>query len=449
VLAIALAVLSPGLFVADSWMTLVAGREIVEHGLPHHETLTVIAAGREWIDQQWLAQLIWYGIERLGGLPAVAIVDVLLVVAAVASAMAAARQLGASARATFFVSAACLFTAPWTWQIRAQALALPLFVWTLWLAADHVRRPSRRVLWALPILLLWANVHGSVLLGAGVVALAAVWVAVRERRPVGLLVAVAAAVCALVTPYGFDIFRYYHLLIIDPPFGDAIVEWQRSTPSGLTAVFFVVLVASSVLVAWQRRRLTWFEIAVLILLAAQALDAVRGIGWFALAVAMFVPNAADGALGARSKVRVRPPDRLLAFGFAIATVVTLAVVATRPASWFERTWPDELLSAVRSTGPDSRVYATDRHADWLLWRLPELRGRIAYDVRFEVLSKRQFREIAYFDNEYGKDWKRAADGFNVVVVDETDEPSHTSKLLAEHRATAAYRDNSVTVIRNR
>jgi hypothetical protein len=449
VLAIALAVLSPGLFVADSWMTLVAGREIVEHGLPHHETLTVIAAGREWIDQQWLAQLIWYGIERLGGLPAVAIVDVLLVVAAVASAMAAARQLGASARATFFVSAACLFTAPWTWQIRAQALALPLFVWTLWLAADHVRRPSRRVLWALPILLLWANVHGSVLLGAGVVALAAVWVAVRERRPVGLLVAVAAVVCALVTPYGFDIFRYYHLLIIDPPFGDAIVEWQRSTPSGLTAVFFVVLVASSVLVAWQRRRLTWFEIAVLILLAAQALDAVRGIGWFALAVAMFVPNAADGALGARSKVRVRPPDRLLAFGFAIATVVTLAVVATRPASWFERTWPDELLSAVRSTGPDSRVYATDRHADWLLWRLPELRGRIAYDVRFEVLSKRQFREIAYFDNEYGKDWKRAADGFNVVVVDETDEPSHTSKLLAEHRATAAYRDNSVTVIRNR
>jgi hypothetical protein len=449
VLAIALAVLSPGLFVADSWMTLVAGREIVEHGLPHHETLTVIAAGREWIDQQWLAQLIWYGIERLGGLPAVAIVDVLLVVAAVASAMAAARQLGASARATFFVSAVCLFTAPWTWQIRAQALALPLFVWTLWLAADHVRRPSRRVLWALPILLLWANVHGSVLLGAGVVALAAVWVAVRERRPVGLLVAVAAAVCALVTPYGFDIFRYYHLLIIDPPFGDAIVEWQRSTPSGLTAVFFVVLVASSVLVAWQRRRLTWFEIAVLILLAAQALDAVRGIGWFALAVAMFVPNAADGALGARSKVRVRPPDRLLAFGFAIATVVTLAVVATRPASWFERTWPDELLSAVRSTGPDSRVYATDRHADWLLWRLPELRGRIAYDVRFEVLSKRQFREIAYFDNEYGKDWKRAADGFNVVVVDETDEPSHTSKLLAEHRATAAYRDNSVTVIRNR
>src|SRR4030095_14820732 len=117
----------------------------------------VIAAGREWIDQQWLAQLIWYGIERPGGPPAIALVDVVLLAAAVAAAMAAARQLAASARATFFVSAVCLFTAPWTWQIRAQALALPMFVWTLWLAADHVRRPSRRLLWALPILLLWAN----------------------------------------------------------------------------------------------------------------------------------------------------------------------------------------------------------------------------------------------------------------------------------------------------
>jgi hypothetical protein len=427
-------------------MTLVAGREIVEHGLPHHETLTVIAAGREWIDQQWLAQLVWYGIERVGGLPAVAVIDVLLVAGAVGSAMAAARQLGASARSTFLVSAACLFTAPWTWQIRAQALALPLFVWTLWLAADHVRRPSRRLLLALPLLLVWANIHGSVLLGAGVVALAAVWVAVRERRASGLGIAVAAAVCALVTPYGLDIFRYYHLLLVDPPFGDAIVEWQRSTPSGLTAIFFVVLALSAVLVVWQRRRLTWFEIAVLVLLAAQALDAVRGIGWFALAAAMFVPRALDGALRRTDAVRFPLTNLLVAFGFAAAALVTLVVVLTRPTSWFERSWPEEVLSAVHSAGPEARIYPSDRHADWLLWHEPDLKGRVAYDVRFEVLSKEQFREIAYFDGEHGTRWKRAADGYRVVVVDEGSEPSHTADLLAAPHARAAYRDDDVAVV---
>jgi hypothetical protein len=446
VLAIALAVLSPGLLVTDSWMTLVAGREIVENGIPHRETLTVIAAGRDWIDQQWLAQLFWYGVHRIGGLAAVAIVDVLLVVGAVASAMAAARLLGASARATFFVSTACLFTAPWSWQIRAQAFALPLFVWTLWLAADHVRRPSRRILVALPLLLLWANVHGSVLLGAGIVGLAAVWVAVRDRRPAGIGVAVAAVLCALLTPYGLDIVSYYHRLLVDPPFGDAIIEWKRTTPMGLTAIFFVVAVAAVVLVAWQRRRLTAFEIVVLALLLVTALDAVRGIVWFTLAVAVLVPNAVDGALRGEDSVRLPRANVILAAGFVAAAVLTLGAVATRPASWFERTWPDGVLAAVRSAGPDARVYPSDRHADWLLWHIPDLRGRLAYDVRFEILSKEQFRTLAAFDGEHGRHWKRAADGYRVVVVDESSVPSHTADFLAEPGARTAYRDEDVAVI---
>jgi hypothetical protein len=446
VLAIALAVLSPGLFVADSWMTLVAGREIVEHGIPDRETLTVIAAGREWIDQQWLAQLIWYGFERLGGLPLVAVVDVLLVVGAVASAIAAARLLGASARSTYLVSFLCLFAAPWTWQIRAQAIALPLFVWTLWLAADHVRQPSRRLLIALPLLLFWANVHGSVLLGAGVVALAALWVAVRDRRASGLTVAAGAIVCALATPYGLDIFDYYHLLLVDPPFGDAIVEWQRTTPRGLTAIFFVVLVLSAVLVAWQRRRLTLFEIAVLALLAVSALDAVRGIGWFALGAAMFVPNALDGALRKPDEVQMPRANLAVATLLPAAALVTLGIVASRPATWFEREWPEGALAAVRSAGPQARVYPSDRHADWLLWHLPELEGRVAYDVRFELLSKEQFRQIAYFDNERGAGWKRSADAYRVVVIDESSGESHTADLLTEPGARAAFREGDVTVV---
>ncbi len=55
--------LRPQIFVGDSWMTLVGGREIVEHGLPHHDAIGVITAGRTWTDQQWLAQLAFYGAD--------------------------------------------------------------------------------------------------------------------------------------------------------------------------------------------------------------------------------------------------------------------------------------------------------------------------------------------------------------------------------------------------
>ena len=37
--------------------------------------------------------------------------------------------------------------------------------------------------------------------------------------------------------------------------------------------------------------------------------------------------------------------------------------------------------------PGTRVWATDGTADWLLWRIPDLRGRIAFDVRFELYDE--------------------------------------------------------------
>ena len=102
VLAAILLSVAGDLLVADSWMTLVSGREIVEHGLPSQEALTELAAGREWIDQQWLAQLAFYGAWALGGLKLALILDVVLVVAAFASAVWFARARGASARSTLF-----------------------------------------------------------------------------------------------------------------------------------------------------------------------------------------------------------------------------------------------------------------------------------------------------------------------------------------------------------
>src|SRR4051812_39232915 len=51
----------------DSWLTFLAGREIWQNGLPHREVLTTMAAGRTWTDQQWLAQIGFYSLERLGG----------------------------------------------------------------------------------------------------------------------------------------------------------------------------------------------------------------------------------------------------------------------------------------------------------------------------------------------------------------------------------------------
>jgi hypothetical protein len=71
------------------------------------------------------------------------------------------------------------------------------------------------------------------------------------------------------------------------------------------------------------------------------------------------------------------------------------------------------------------VLANEASADWLLWRLPELRGRIAYDVRFEVLTPAQIRRLLVW-RKFEPRWQRAADGYSIVV----DDPAHVSRLVA-------------------
>ena len=426
ILAGVLCAVAPQLLVADSWMTLVAGREIVAHGLPSTEALTVIPAGRPWTDQQWLAQLLFYGSERLGGLRLALLLDVLIVVSAFAFAVAASRARGASAKNTLFAASAAMLMAPWGWQLRAQSFALPLFVGVLWLMSLDPLLRRRRTWLVFPLLVLWANLHGSVILGAAIVstagAIALAHAVLRRPHPgAGRIAALLALpwVCVLASPYALDLPGYYKLLLVDSPVSKVINEWQAPTPSGWMLFFFGVAAATVVLIAWQWRRLSLFDVAVLALTLVGSLRSTRGIVWFALAVAVLLPLAMDGAFGGDRNPLRRRLGIALGGTFTALALVSLISTAARPASWFRQDWPDaaarQVAAATRDAGTMA-VYPSDKHADWLLWRLPELRGRVAYDVRFELVTARQLETIVRYKSlEQG--WDAATRGYSVVVID--------------------------------
>jgi hypothetical protein len=253
-----LSVFGPSLVVGDTWLTLMAGREIVDHGLPSIEHVTLLGEGATWTDQQWLAQLVFYGAHALAGTKLVVVLDVVLVLLALSLAAATARSIGASSCSTFVIGLLAVLAGPWGWTIRAQSAALPLFAGVLWLLVDGYRNGiRRRTLLVLPLLVLWANLHGSVVLGAGLTVLLALAVLVRDRGAAPLVPAVflvAAPLCVLATPYGWDIVAYYKLMLVDAPFADILREWQWSSPSGTTALFYVLAAVAVVLVALPRCR---------------------------------------------------------------------------------------------------------------------------------------------------------------------------------------------------
>jgi hypothetical protein len=400
-----------GLVVQDTWLALVDGRWIAQHGLPHVDRMAVWTNGVRWIDQQWLAHLALYGLVRAGGMRLLLAVGLGLAFLALGLAAYAARRAGGSARSTALLVPVAIFCAPWLLQVRTQSFALPLFVAVYALLAADSRRPSRRVFLVLPLLVLWGNLHGSVALGAGLVAVHGV-LAWRRRA----LLALLAPATLVVSPYGLHLVGYYKWMLVGSPLGDYVEEWKPATPSGITAVFFLVAFAAVFVLARHARAVSRFERAALPLLVLGGLLAVRNGVWLGLACAVSAPLILDAEW--RPAIELTPPLRRLnaamsSVAIAISTLI-VAVTLAKPAASFERGWrSDGAAAAATAAGPAGRVLADDRHSDWLLWEHPELAGRLAYDVRFELFGRSRLAALQAFRNRGGP--TALADGYRVLT----------------------------------
>jgi hypothetical protein len=444
----------------DAWLALVDGRYIVQHGLPHHDPFGILTRGAAWVDQQWLAQLAIYDLYRLGGLALYSIVFVALAVGSLAAAIAVARALGGREPfVTWVLPLAASLYCIGSFQIRTQGFAYPLFVATLWLLVRDARAPSsRRVYLVLPLLVLWGNLHGSASLGAALAELYGLTLLVEDLGPGGRgrrlrwrTVAFLAGppLCLLLTPYGPSMVHYYESTLFNPAFAKVVSEWQPVGAVTVIAVpFFMLAFATLWVLGRSGRRTHPFEHAALILLAFGAVFAVRNVTWFALGTLMLLP-AAIATVASRRPEPQRRASLNLAFLAAtgVFLLASLATVATRPSRWFESRYDTQALSRVAvlaDRDPAVRIYADSRFADWLLWHEPALAGRLAYDVRFELLSGAQLQAISDITALPAPGVRPFLDGYGILVLDPSDSAG-TSRLLNRPGTRVILADRRVVV----
>jgi hypothetical protein len=91
------------------------------------------------------------------------------------------------------------------------------------------------------------------------------------------------------------------------------------------------------------------------------------------------------------------------------------------------------------------VLADDRTSDWLLYRLPQLRQRIAFDGRWEVLSQPDFWLIRSFVTQTAPGVARLTRGYQVFVVDKTWHPALARWYASRRDLRVLYRGSHVAV----
>lgn len=251
----------------DAWWHIALGEAIrADAAIPRVEPFSWLTQGAPFVAHSWLWDVLLAG-AATAGMTGTSLL-VLPITAAIVGVMwllvgTAAPDLTPFARATLVV-VAVVASLP-QWAPRSQTLDV-LFVMGVALAcARYLRHGSRRWVVALPLIgILWANLHGSAILGLVamlVIALVALpigwrWSSWPPRSFMPLAVAsVAAIAAACLNPYGPALFAYPFDRAIASAFSVDIIEWRSPDFGARELVVARILLAGVILlVAAQPRR---------------------------------------------------------------------------------------------------------------------------------------------------------------------------------------------------
>ena len=419
---------------------------VAEHAVPRTDVLAWTTAGRPWLDQNWGAQLVLYGIWRLGGFPLLTITGAALTVASWALVAAACRRRTANLRLIAGTVLGGYAVAAAAFSVRPQLFSLLLFAAELYLL--EVARTRPRVALAIPLLMpLWANLHGAFVVGIGLLLLeasAAVWRRDRAGAVRYLLVTVAGVAGLLVNPWGVRVLGYALSLPSNPAVTRIVTEWGPTDVRELTGLLVVgglgLLVVALVRAPAPGR--VPEQLLRMAVLGGLALWAVRGAAWFGLALPV-----ALCALARERPARSAADDRgSPAVSGLVLVVLAVALVAAapplgrtlfgpRPEMTFAPVGAADWLAANPQPG---RMLNFQPWGSYLELRLgPEV--QVGFDSRVELPpAERWDRYLAVFSGRW--DTERLLDDWGVghVVMSRRSAPALAELLDRSGRWRVAF-----------
>lgn len=333
-----------------SWH-IAAGRWILEHrSLPRTDPFSFTMAGQPWLAIEWGAEIIYaaaFGIAGYAGLAAVVALAMMALVAALYVHLR--RSVGPVGLLLALVAFYLVFL-PFI-MARPHLLALPILAWwTAVLIRSRVGtcRPPFAIL---PLMTVWANLHGSFVFGFVIAAAVALDVLVAigwERRALTkwLGFGLASLVVSLLTPYGLA--GFIHPFSISTMENlPAIGEWQASSPE-VTPLFYGVLLAGLAAVLVRRPRFTAGEMLLLLFALAMAFWHVRHQSVFIILAVLLVAPRLGRIPAAAPLLFDTPRERRLALAATgLAAIAILAVRASIPLVPEEgRGQPTSLVAAI-------------------------------------------------------------------------------------------------------
>jgi hypothetical protein len=444
----------------DLWGHVRFGQAVLSlHQLVLHDPYSYSAPGHYWNNHEWLSEVLMAAVFNHAGVFGLILLKLACTTVVILALAAALAETGSSTLVQFAVLIGSAVVIKPQLQFRPQSFTFALLAVLIYLlTADAYRRAGR--LWlAVPILALWANLHGGFIMG---IAALGTYVAVSGLQDVIAgrgynrairLAAItgAATLVTLVTPYGLGTWETVGHALHDPYTRTVIEEWQPLASAALAhwrehrflisnyeiGIAMMALAGISWAMTIEAIDLPLCAIATLMAIAAFISTRNLPIAMIALAapLARHLPHAWHSLVPV--KVSARAPQRSLWIWINQAILIALSIVIFLQNGFFSRSltsrdpYPAGACEFMKQHQQSGNILSTFEWGEYLIWNMPP-ESRVFIDGRYDTVFPLEIiYEFALFNfNQPGGDAVLSEFPTDFVLI----KPNSRSRQVMDTRA---------------
>lgn len=261
----------------DLWGHIKFGKDMwISRGLHYHDLYSYTAYGREWINHEWLSELLMYLVYHAFGSPGLLIGKLMVGFAIILLLSRITSHRTHTPFVYCLVFVLCAFVMSPGFMVRPQLFTYLFTALFLYVFYQYLER-EKNLLWSLPlIMVLWVNCHGGSLIGLGMFPVVVVSEAISchfKKRDGAYLKAlffwmIITEVTVFINPYGYHLWVFLYETISIPR---NISEWYPISIFNLSYLRFkllALLFLGSFFIQNKERR-SW-EVAIIVIVLIYA-----------------------------------------------------------------------------------------------------------------------------------------------------------------------------------
>ncbi|GAC1332929.1 MAG: hypothetical protein NVSMB22_25120 [Chloroflexota bacterium] len=451
----------------DLWWHLKDGSYIATHHVvPSHDFMSYSFRGHSWTDHEWLAELVLYGLYRLGGLWGLISFFAVVICATFALVYLNLARRGINRVLALFVLAFAFVASTGSWGPRIQMMTLFFLAAYMLTLLRFEQTRDRRLLAIFPALMvLWTNIHGGFVLGLVVLTLTLLGESLNRRQKrdnaytrddlkMLLFALVASAAVTMINPNGVRQLLYPLTFVVPNAYTNLIQE--SASPNFHMPVMMVFEAMLLVLIGAfyaGRAPINWAHIFLVVAFTHLAFSQVRNVPLWCVVIspllAVYLQNLLPASTRRRREMKggIKTVLNLTLLALVLIVYTAEAVRFISVAELHQAELDNYPAGAVAYMGQHQlprHVFVSYEWGGYLLWKLSP-RYSDYMDSRADTLYGKRILQ-GYLDMYAAQpNWRSQLHTMGVQTVLVQPTAPLASVLAQDHTWRRAYHDRVAVV----